>query len=367
MRSVLLLTTLLASSAVAQAAPPALCALPAATSTIERVSAQPSPVPEPQTSAPRAASTGAPKPGPTPSTSKLPPQLAALPFLRHVADSGAAITDLGTAHGLHSVAARTGDDFMIFQVLEDGSAAVSGPAVEVSPSDMARIAAGEITDLGVSHGFHGYFVRSGAHFQVFYETPDGERLIPGVLWDAAGKDITRQQVAQIPGAVPTVEVTDGEPGAPAVAVASVPLLEKAAYGLTGKDGAPRVYMLMDPQCVYSIRAMQMLRPYVDAGRLQLAIVPLSILDYEDHGASTQAALSLLSKPADQIAQAWQARDMAGAPSADGQARLRLNMQIAEALQAKGTPILIWRKADGGESRIDGLPTNVAEMLSSLGS
>ena len=256
---------------------------------------------------------------------------------------------------------------MIFQVLEDGSAAVSGPAVEVTPSDMARIAAGEVTDLGVSHGFHGYFVRSGAHFQVFYATPDGARLIPGVLWDAVGKDITRQQVAGIPGAVPTVEVTDGKPGAPAVAAASVPLLEKAAYGLTGKDGAPRAYMLMDPQCIYSIRAMQILKPYVEAGRLQLAIVPLSILDYEDQGASTQAALSLLSRPANQIAPAWQARDMSGAPSADGQARLRLNMQIAEALQAKGTPILIWRKPGGGESRIDGLPANIAEMLASLGS
>lgn len=367
MRSVLLFTAFLAPSVIAQAAPPALCALPSATRAVERVSASSPPTSDQQPPPPQAATPGAPEPGSTPSASPLSSQLASLPFVKHVAGSGAVITDLGTAHGLHSVAARTGDDFMIFQVLEDGSAAVSGPAVEVTPSDMARIAAGEVTDLGVSHGFHGYFVRSGAHFQVFYATPDRARLIPGVLWDAVGKDITRQQVAGIPGAVPTVEVTDGKPGAPAVAAASVPLLEKAAYGLTGKDGAPRVYMLIDPQCVYSIRAMQMLRPYVEAGRLQLAIVPLSILDYEDQGASTQAALSLLSKPSNQIAPAWQARDMSDAPSAVGQARLRLNMQIAEALQAKGTPILIWRKPDGGESRIDGLPANIAEMLSSLGS
>ena len=68
---------------------------------------------------------------------------------------------------------------------------------------------GNITPLAVLYGFKGFFVRSGVNFQVFYATPDNERLIPGVLWDAAGKDVTRQQVAGIPGAVPTVEVTAG--------------------------------------------------------------------------------------------------------------------------------------------------------------
>jgi hypothetical protein len=31
-------------------------------------------------------------------------------------------------------------------------------------------------------------------------------------WDAAGKDLTRQQVAHIPGAIPTVMVGGAEPG-----------------------------------------------------------------------------------------------------------------------------------------------------------
>ena len=104
------------------------------------------------------------------------------------------------------------------------------------------------------------------------------------------------------------------------------MLQKTAFGVVGKDSAPRIYMLIDPQCIYSIRALQMLKPFVDAGRVQLAIVPLSVLDYEDNGASTQAALALLSKPAAQIVTAWQARDVNGPATPDAKARLQVNME-----------------------------------------
>jgi thiol:disulfide interchange protein DsbG len=253
---------------------------------------------------------------------------------------------------------------MVFEVLPDGSAAVSGPPVELSPAEIAKIAGQGVTDLGTSHGFKGYFVRSGAHFQVFYATPDGQQLIPGILYDAAGKDVTREQVANVSGAVPTVEVTDGKG---ATSVSALPLVQKTAFGIVGKETAPRIYMLIDPQCIYSIRALQMLKPFVDAGRVQLAVVPLSVLDYEDNGASTQAALALLSKPADQIVTAWQARDVTGPASPDAKARLQVNMEVAQAIGVKGTPTFVWRKTDGTEGRIDGLPTSVPDLLASVGS
>ena len=43
--------------------------------------------------------------------------------------------DLGASHGLRRVVARTGDQFMIFQVAPDGSAAVSGAPVEIAPNE----------------------------------------------------------------------------------------------------------------------------------------------------------------------------------------------------------------------------------------
>lgn len=91
------------------------------------------------------------------------------------------------------------------------------------------------------------------------ETPDGHALVPGVLRDAEGKNITRSQVSDIPGAIPTVEVT-GNRGPrlataptqiPAATAATLAAIEKGAYGTIGPAAAPQLFMLIDPLCVYS--------------------------------------------------------------------------------------------------------------------
>ena len=56
-----------------------------------------------------------------------------MPFVQHVASAGAVVTDLGEAHGMRVIAARSGDQFMLFQVTSDGQAAVSGAPVELTP------------------------------------------------------------------------------------------------------------------------------------------------------------------------------------------------------------------------------------------
>jgi hypothetical protein len=288
--------------------------------------------------------------------------------VQHVAAAGAVVSDLGASHGMRAIAARSGDQFMLFQVTPDGQAAVSGATVELAPAQLESIASGNITDLGVQHGLQGFFVRSGAQFQVFYATADQERLIPGVMWDAAGKDLTRQQVAHIPGAIPTVMVGSGQPEQPgATAAAALPLVQKASFGTIGPASAPRLYMLVDPQCIYSVRAFQMLHAYVAAGRLQIAVIPLSVLDPEDQGQSTRSALALLSKPADQLVPAWQVGNVNGAPIPAAAERLRANMAIAQAIGLNGTPTFIWRKPDGSEGRIDGIPTNIDALVSSVAS
>ena len=296
----------------------------------------------------------------------LPASLADLPFARHVASAGAEVTSLGAVHGLHMIAAQHGDQFMLFEVTPDGDAAVSGVPIDLSLAQLRSVAGGDITDIGEEHGLHGYFVRSGAHFQVFYATPDGSGLIPGVMWDASGKDVTRQQVSKIPGAIPTVEVGSVD-RQQVPAGQALSLLEKATYGTIGPASAPKVYLLIDPQCIYSIRTFEELQPYAQAGRLQLAVIPLSVLDYEDNGQSTRSALALLSDAPDRIVPAWQSGNESNTPSADAQALLERNMQIAEAVALKGTPMLWWRSPDGSAAHLDGVPTNVPQFIASLGS
>src|SRR6516164_3293049 len=300
-----------------------------------------------------------------------PDALASIPFVQHVSSAGALMTDLGEAHGIRAVAARSGDQFMLFQVTPDGQAAVSGAIVELTPTQLQTIANGNTTDLSVEHGLPGFFVRSGPQFQVFYMTPDKERLIPGVMWDAAGKNITRKQIADLPGAVPTVVVGSGDkigrPGSATDLVTALALLQKAFSGTIGPASAPHLFMLVDPQCIYSVRALQMLQPYVAAGRLQVSVIPLSVLDHEDQGQSTRSALVLLSKPTDDLVSAWQAGSVNDTPSPEATERLRANMAIAQAIGLKGTPTFIWRKPDGAEGRIDGIPMSMDALVSSIGS
>ena len=316
---------------------------------------------------------------PATSTARLPvpPGLAGLPFTQHVASAGATLFDLGLSHGLHLAAARSGDAFKMFAVLPDGAAAIEGAPVELTLGQLNTIASGNVTSLGEDHGFTGYFVRSGQQFQVFYASPDSQVMVPGILRDAQGKDITRDQVAKIPGAIPTVEVSgqDATPTAPQAAATAEPVataatlaaVEKADFATLGPATAPQLFMMIDPQCIYSVRAYQQLRGFAQAGRIRLSVIPLSVLDYEDHGQSTKSALALLSKPADQILAAWQVGDVAGPITSEAPARLRQNMAIADAIGMKGTPTFIWRKTDGTIGRIDGVPSDIASLVASIGS
>ena len=86
----------------------------------------------------------------------------------------------------------------------------------ISPDQIERSAAlrritaqgAEAFDIGTSHGLRGVFARKGDTFQVFYITPDNQAVIGGVMWDGTGHNITRDQVAPIDGAIPTVTIGD---------------------------------------------------------------------------------------------------------------------------------------------------------------
>jgi thiol:disulfide interchange protein DsbG len=287
-----------------------------------------------------------------------------VPALKYLAAKGAKLLDLGSAHGLRSVVARQGDEIMFFLITPDGQALVAGLESELSVGKLLTVARTQVSDLGAAHGLRTLFLRNGGEFQVLYATPDGERLIAGVMWDANGKNITRGQVSSVEGAAPTAVVGyDPRSGSSASALE---LVQKTAFGLLGNQGGPRLWVFVDPLCTYSVRAMQELKPFVERGLLQLALIPVSVLDYETGGQSTPAALALLAKPADEMAAAWSHRDFKTTGAPDAAERLRENMAAAAAIGLKGTPTLIWRKADGSEGRIDGMATDWKAVIASMG-
>jgi thiol:disulfide interchange protein DsbG len=125
-------------------------------------------------------------------------------------------------------------------------------------------------------------------------------------------------------------------------------------------------MFMDPQCSFSVRAMQELTPFVASGKVRLNVIPLSILDGEDNGMSTRSALNLVSMPADQLVSAWETGHTTGNPAPDASSKLQMNMAAAAAIHLQGTPTLIWRKGDGSAARLDGVPRDMAGLVASIG-
>lgn len=189
------------------------------------------------------------------------------------------------------------------------------------------------------------------------------------MWDATGKNVTREQVTPITGAVPTAVIgKDTTASVPVGAKRSaLDLVRGTTFGTSGPDSAPRLWVFVDPLCGYSVRALQELQLFVAGGKVQLAIIPVSVLDYEDQGRSTAAALAMVSKSADQMVTAWSRGDLKGHAGPEAAARLGVNMAAAEEIGLRGTPTVVWRKADGSEGRVDGLPDDWNAVIGSMGS
>ena len=239
-----------------------------------------------------------------------------------------------------------------------------------------RASGAHLYELGEVHGLRSVFAVAGDSFQVFYLSPDGEVAIRGIAQDAAGKNLTREQVARVPGALPTAVLAGDPRPLPAVAPGTAPAaaqvpaasllqaVQATAYGAEGRDDAPRLWVFVDPQCSFSRRALQQLQPYVASGRVQLAVIPVSVLDRGDQGPSTTSAETMLGLSREQMVEAWAENRLTGQAEAGAVASLQANMMAADRIGLKGTPTFVWRKADGSEGRADGIPADLEAMVAS---
>lgn len=262
------------------------------------------------------------------------------------------------------------------------------PAAEIAASPALRRITStgakvyEIGNRAMNHGLQGVYAVNGDIFRVFYLTPDGQALIGGVLWTQDGHNVTRDTIAPIKGAIPTVTITgakkaaSGQASAPldatTLSAEQVKRVAQANVGLEGQDGLPRLTMVIDPLCPWSIRALNTLEPFVARGQIQLALLPVSINDHENNNASTPAATALLSAVPHEMKAMWQkiidlhhvADDM---PRTDEAAlHLQQNMAIANAIGVPGTPTFIWRDKAGASHVTEGLPEDVERLVRELG-
>jgi len=106
------------------------------------------------------------------------------------------------------------------------------------------------------------------------------------MWDAVGKNVTREQVAPIAGTLPTVMVGNNDEARVTIdggTRSALDLVKNTSFGVTGPATAPRLWMFVDPLCSYSVRALQEIQPFVASGRVQVAVIPVSCLTMKTIG------------------------------------------------------------------------------------
>jgi hypothetical protein len=107
--------------------------------------------------------------------SMTPDEIKAFPVLVHIATAGANLFDLGTCHGLRTIYARNGGQVMVFEVTPGGQATVAGLMADISVEQLRSMGAADVTELPSQHGLQGFFLHNGAHYQMFYASPDCAR------------------------------------------------------------------------------------------------------------------------------------------------------------------------------------------------
>ena len=302
----------------------------------------------------------APVPTPTQSDNIKPP--VDLNAVERLVGTGTVLSWTPSQFGLKVGIAKNKGQVMVFFTDTAQRYVLGGTVVPVPYRTLHDALADRAHDLAPEFGLKGMFVQNGPHFQVLYATPDDQGAIAGTLWDANGKNVTRQQIRLIPGAVPSVRIDDGRNLAPSS-------LETQLHGgSVGVATAPQVVMFIDPRCSFSVRAMKLLQPAVDRGGIRLKVIPLSLLDYEDAGASTRYALAMVTRPAGTMVEDWMSDQLTAhldEVSSTARADLDQNMAVAKSLSLSGTPTFFWRKKDGTAGRLDGVPRDVDSFVAGL--
>jgi len=307
-------------------------------------------------------------PSPKPTGASYSPPVSPLPqpgdAVLRLTTGGAELSHYSDYHGYEVGIAHTKGQMLVYFAPADHKVVLSGTIIPVPYDTLRKISGDRAHDLNVYDSIRGFFVQNGTHFQTIYSTPDGQASLAAQMWDASGQDLTRHQIKGVPGAVPTIriDVPPERTGAPVIG------MNRLIGGEIGDPKAPEAIMFIDPQCMYSIKAMTALKPSVDAGRIRLKIVPLSLLDYEDQGASTINAKSMLSFPADEMANAWihdHLNQHAAQPVPDADSYLQQNMAVAHDISLRGTPTFLWKHKNGELGRLDGAPRDVDTFVASV--
>jgi len=259
-----------------------------------------------------------------------------------------------------------------------------------------------LTALGEEGGLSAYLGEApGGQMQVFYLTPDGQHIVAGMMFREGGSNVTAAQLAAMrerfnaerrriqeqesrmataqqalgggldraltpaPQRAPLPSAQEARPASPGPSAEHVALrdrvvraAEATAWFSLGRDGAPVVYMLADPQCPHCHNVWAQLRPRIEAGEIMVKIILVGALP-----GSEERAISILSRS--EPGRAWLAGEgstnaRVAPPPAEtsrqfqmAQRLLRANLDFAREMGIRGTPWLAYVGRDGELRTVEG--------------
>lgn len=257
------------------------------------------------------------------------------------------------------------------------------------PETLVNLAAkgAQIRYLGREKGLDGWIAIHQGQEQYFYATPDREAVLMGLLFDRNGKLMTIRQVQNLQqGNDPTIEslmlAENQTPADPLAALqeqlqqqqpkavdspseklfAAIEASNWVAFG-KNKD-APVVYAFIDPQCPHCKAFTQDIRKdYLDAGLLQLRVIPVGFRDET----KVQAALLLASPDAEKLWFRHIDGDLTALPVSGetNKQAVELNLALMQDWKLDATPIAVYRSAKGEVKIVRGRPKNPSDILTDL--
>lgn len=226
----------------------------------------------------------------------------------------------------------------------------------------------QIRYLGNDYGVEAWLTIKNGQEQYFYVLPGGEAMLMGVLFNNKGELVTLRQVAKIRGqeeelldALTTNDVESREFKTPAEQMYYD--IESANWVVLGQPDAPVVYAFVDPQCGHCHAFVKSMKPEIQAGRMQLRMVPVGFRE------ETQAqAAFLLASPDPQTR--WYdhldgKEDALPAKSSINTQGVQRNLAVMQSWKFDATPMIVYRDKENRVKIVRGTPKDSAVFLADL--
>ncbi|MDF2940169.1 MAG: hypothetical protein K0R66_811 [Gammaproteobacteria bacterium] len=213
-----------------------------------------------------------------------------------------------------------------------------------------------VNEFQAANGWQGFVVQTKKQGSqaILYVDPSNQYLFAGALISASGQNLTQQYTDQYINK--------------AIAQGAYQSIANIHWFSEGSDTAPhKMYVVIDPNCVYCHMIYQALETYIAKNQLQVRWVPVGLVKASSPGKA--AHLLSLKSNADQVALLKQDEanfnngqeeggiselDSNDSANASAFAALKQNNGFFTQYQFIGTPILIYAKADGSSSIYAGL-------------